>query len=372
LKIRTGKKSKRVALLLGALTAGGVERVMLNLAEAFCERKLRVDLVVTRAEGEYAGRVPAGVRVFDLRAKRVLAAIPALVRYLRSAHPDAILSAQKHVNCIAVGARELAGLDTRLLLSIHSNLSQNTKNATTITERLLPTVMRWCYPRADRVVAVSRGVAEDLAAQLGFRPESIDVVHNPVVKQELPEQADRPVSHSWFRTGAPPVILGVGRLTPAKDFGTLIRAFARVRKRFDHRLVILGEGPERGRLEGIIEGLGLSKCADLPGYVDNPYAYMSRAAVCVLSSRWEGFGNVLVEAMACGTPVVATDCRSGPREILEDGKWGRLVPPENPEALGKAIIHTVKKPREGTRRRSVDFSVDRIADRYHGMLFAPN
>jgi glycosyltransferase involved in cell wall biosynthesis len=172
--------------------------------------------------------------------------------------------------------------------------------------------------------------------------EKIKVIYNPVITPELFARAEEPLDHPWFRPGEPPVVLGVGRLTQAKDFPTLIRAFALVRKERPARLMILGEGEERPKLEALVRELRLEEDVALPGFVDNPYKYMKRAAVFVLSSRWEGFGIVLVEAMALGTPVVATDCPSGPAEILENGKWGRLVPPGDPEALAKAILDTLE------------------------------
>ncbi|NLO89188.1 MAG: glycosyltransferase, partial [Clostridia bacterium] len=187
------------------------------------------------------------------------------------------------------------------------------------------------------VVAVSQGVADDLVKTTGLMRELIKVIYNPIVTPELLEKAKESIGHPWFKPGQPPVILSAGRLTAAKDFPTLIHAFARVRAERLARLMILGEGEERPNLESLVRELGLESDVSMPEFVENPYAYMARAAVFVLSSAWEGFGNVLVEAMAVGTPVVSTDCPSGPAEILEGGKWGKLVPVGDVEKLAKAL-----------------------------------
>ena len=182
-------------------------------------------------------------------------------------------------------------------------------------------------------------------------------------------KSEEALDHPWFLPGEPPVILGVGRLTQAKDFPTLIRAFALVRKKHPARLMILGEGEERSKLETLVQELGLEKEVSLPGFVDNPYKYMKRAAVFVLSSKWEGFGNVLVEAMALGTPVVSTNCPSGPAEILENGRWGRLVPVGDVYALAEAIIETLDEEHHpDVANRAKDFAVELAVEKYINVL----
>jgi glycosyltransferase involved in cell wall biosynthesis len=193
------------------------------------------------------------------------------------------------------------------------------------------------YPWADGIIAVSQGVADDLGQITRLSSDRIQVIYNPIVLPELFTLAQEPVEHPWFKPGEPPVILGVGRLHPQKDFPTLIRAFAEVRKVQQARLMILGDGPERQALTTLVSELGLIEDVAFPGFVQNPYAYMSKAAVFVLSSAWEGLGNVLVEAMAIGTPVVSTNCESGPGEILDGGKYGRLVPVGDSRAIAQAI-----------------------------------
>jgi len=364
-KLRAGEKMK-LALFLPSLRGGGAERVMVNLARGFVERGLQVDLVLARAEGPYLSQVPKEVRVVDLGAQRVLHSLPGLVRYLREERPQAMLSALNHANIVAIWAKLLARVKTRLVVSERTTLSRSTENASSIRVKFIPFLVKAFYPYADVVVAVSRGVAEDLIARIGLTAEKIKVIYNPVVTPELFTKAEEPLDHPWFRPGEPPVILGVGRLTKPKDFPTLIRAFALVRKERPARLMILGEGEERPNLEALVRELGLEEDVALPGFVENPYKYMKRAAVFVLSSRWEGLPTVLIEAMALGTPVVATDCPSGPAEILEGGKWGRLVPVGDINALSESILAALEgaHPAKGVGSSLSTFTLESVIEQY--------
>jgi glycosyltransferase involved in cell wall biosynthesis len=206
---------------------------------------------------------------------------------------------------------------------------------------LIPLFIKYFYPKADGIVTVSQKAAEDLAQFTGLPIERIQSIYNPVIDSELLEKAKAPLEHPWFFPQEPPVILGVGKLEAQKDFPTLIRAFAWVRKVREARLAILGWGPDRPQLQALIQELGLEADAALFGYVDNPYPYMARAGVFVLSSAWEGLPTVLIEAMAVGTPVVSTNCPSGPTEILDNGKYGWLTPVGDSTALAKAILAAI-------------------------------
>ncbi|MBT9173925.1 MAG: N-acetylgalactosamine-N,N'-diacetylbacillosaminyl-diphospho-undecaprenol 4-alpha-N-acetylgalactosaminyltransferase [Syntrophomonadaceae bacterium] len=362
--------SIKIALFLPSLHVGGAERVLLNLARGFAERGLAVDLVVAKAEGPYLSQVPKEVRIVDLRASRILTSLPALALYLRRERPEVMLSAIDHANIVALWARKLSAAPSRIVVSVHSTLTRATDNEPHVRGRLVPRLVAWFYPWADAVVAVSRGVAEDLAASTGLSAERIKVIHNPVVTPELLKKAKEPLEHPWFASGQPPVILAVGRLTAAKDYPALIKAFKLVRADRPARLMILGEGEGRTGLEALVRELGLEKDVLLLGHVDNPYNYMALAAVFALSSAWEGFGNVLAEAMAVGTPVVSTDCPSGPAEILEGGKWGRLVPAGNPEMLAGAIVASImdRPDSAGLESRAKDFGLEKISGEYLKVL----
>jgi glycosyltransferase involved in cell wall biosynthesis len=327
----------RVAIFTADMGGGGAERAMLKLAGGVARRGYPVDLVLSRAGGDYLPEVPETVRVVDLDAGRVLTSLPGLVRYLRRERPSVMLTSLNHVNIVGLWARRLSGVRTRLVVNEQNTLSQDAPNSARRRHRLLPRFVRRFYPWADGIVAVSKGAADDLARTARLPAGSVRVVHNPIVTPELREMAAAPLDHPWFGPGEPPVALAVGRLAPQKDFGTLLRAFARVLERRPARLLILGEGPERPSLEALVPELGLEGSVDLAGRVLNPYPYMRRAGVFVLSSRWEGLPSVLIEALYCGVPIVATDCPSGPVEILEGGEHGRLVPVGDAEALAEGI-----------------------------------
>jgi glycosyltransferase involved in cell wall biosynthesis len=334
-------KQTDIALFLPSLRGGGAERVMLNLAEGFSHRGLDVELVLASAVGEYLGLVPPSVQLIDLKAPRVLASLPALVRYLRRVRPRALLSALDHANVVVLLARRLARMDGRVVISVHNHYSSSAASSRKIKVKILTLMMRWLYPGADAIVTVSHGVADDLTQTIGLDKRHLHTIYNPVVTPTLLTRLDEPVDHPWFMPGQPPVVLGVGRLTAQKDFPTLIRAFAELRQKREAHLIILGEGEDRTAIEGMIKELGIEHDVALPGFVSNPYPYMKHAAVFCLSSAWEGLSSVLVEAMACGTPVVSTDCPSGPSEILEGGRCGMLVPVGDPAAMATAIEHAL-------------------------------
>lgn len=360
----------RLAILLPSLEGGGAERVMLNLACGFVELGISVDLVLVKPEGPYLAQVPSEVRVVNLGGRRLILSLSTLMNYLQREQPAALLCAEDDVNVVALWTRRLAGVSTRVVVSVHNTLSQASQNSTQMKRWLSPYLARWFYPWADAIVAVSRGVAEDLTRTAGLPLERIQVIYNPVVTPELLEKAAEQVDHSWFASREPRIILGVGRLTRQKDFPTLIKAFALVRQSCPTRLMILGEGEERTCLETLVHELGLLKEIALPGFVANPYSYMAQASVCVVSSAWEGFGNVLVEAMAVGTPVVSTDCKSGPAEILNNGQYGRLVAVGDVKGLAEAIINTLERPTdfEILRQRAAEFSLKRSLAGYQQVL----
>jgi len=334
-------KRKKVAIYLPSLRGGGAERVMVGLANGIAARGYEVDIVLARAEGPYLADVSRYVRLVDLGATRVIASLPGLVRYLRRERPEAMLSALNYANVVAIIARGLAQVSTRLVVSEHSNISLSKQFSRGLIPRLVFRLMAWVYPYADGIVAVSSGVADDLAQVIGMVRDRIKVIYNPIYTPAVESLSKEPIPHPWLGADSLPVIIGMGRLTLQKNFPSMIHAFDKVRTQHPCRLMILGEGELRGELEALVKALNLDEEVIFPGFVKNPYAYMSRAALFVLSSGWEGFGNVLAEAMACGCPVVSTDCPSGPAEILEDGKRGRLVPVGDVYALAAAILATL-------------------------------
>jgi glycosyltransferase involved in cell wall biosynthesis len=334
----TGRAEDRLAIFLPSLLGGGAERAMLNLAYGLAESGCAVDLVLAQAVGPYLKEVHEPIRLVDLKASRVLTSLPALARYLRRERPRALLSALDYANVVALWARRLAGVPDRVAVNEQNTISRSARNSARWRHRtLVPYLMKRFYPWADYIIGNSRGVADDLSLLTGLPRQRISMLYNPIVTPELRTKARAPLSHPWFQAGQPPVVLAVGRLTKQKDFPNLIRAFARVRQNRPARLVILGEGPDRPGIEAVIQQLGMEDGIAMPGFVDNPYAYMSRASLYVLSSLYEGLPTVLVEALYCGPPVIATDCPSGPKEILADGRHGVLVPVGDVTAMSEAI-----------------------------------
>lgn len=360
----------RIALFAQDLAGGGAERMMVNLAGGIAAKGYPVDLVLVRREGPYLALVPPSVRIVELGTRRVVRSIPALARYLREERPAALLSTLVHVNVAAVIAGRLSRSGTRIVVREACHVSSARKLNRWFLGRVAYRLLPWAYRRADAVIGVSDGVADDLAEVCGLEPEAVYRIPNPVITPEIALKAAEHCDHPWLAPGQPPVILGVGRLTEQKDFAALIRAFAKVRRNRDARLVILGEGPLRSNLERLTHELGVEDAVSMPGFVTNPYAWMSRAAVFVLSSRFEGSPNSLVEAMACGTPVVATNCPSGPHEILQGGAIGALVEVGNSDAIAQAIVDCLDDPPDPNvlRERASYYSVDRVAEEYISVL----
>lgn len=362
-------------MLLPGLYGGGAERTMLNLTQGIAARGHPVDLVLVQAEGPYLADIPDSVRVVDLgngrlvRRNRTVRRLPALVRYLRAERPAAMVSALRRTNLVALWARKLTGVPRRLLVCEQSHVSEEVARLGTPFMRAWPHLARRFYPWADAVVGVSQGVVDDLIEYVGVSPDLATVVFNPVITPEVRQRVGAPLDHPWFRSGEPPVVLGVGRLMQQKDFPTLIRAVSLLRRDRRVRLLILGEGEERPTLEALAEELELGEDFSLPGFVDNPYPFMKRVSAFVLSSRWEGLPTVLIEVLYCGAPVVATDCPSGPYEILDGGKLGRLVPMGNPVAMAESIAAVLDGDHPVIAESDWrPYTLESVSDRYIDLL----
>jgi glycosyltransferase involved in cell wall biosynthesis len=307
--------------------------------------------------------------------KPLVRRLPSLVDYLRKTRPDAILAAEPRYNVIAVWGRRLSGLDSRVVISERIQVSSHAAFDGPWGEQRLNGLLRRAYLGADAIVTVSDGVADDLAAHADIPRDRITTVYNPVVGPDLSAKAKDPLDHPWFAPGAPPVILAAGRLDPQKDFCTLIRAFAQVRAKRPARLMILGAASlakpaHAGELKALAATRSIAGDVDMPGFVANPFAFMARASVFVLSSRYEGLPGALIQALACGCPVVSTDCPSGPAEILENGRFGPLVPVGDDTALSQAIEAVLDQPPISAylQARAKRFSVQQATDHYLELL----
>lgn len=357
-----------IALYLPNLDGGGAERMMVNLSHGFVRRGVTVDLVLAAAKGPYLKQVSADVNVVDLSSGGAMSSIPGLVRYLRRARPKTLLVTLNHAAVAALLAVRLAGVRTRVFVRESNMMFPG--EVKSLKVRTLRASVKRLYPWAAGHIGVSEGVSRDVARFTGIAPEKIHTIYNPVVTDELERQAEVPLEHPWFSEGAPPVLLAAGRLTGQKDYPTLVRAFAELRKKRPAKLLILGEGHLRAPLEALISELGLQEDISLPGFVDNPFMYMAQADLFVLSSAWEGLPGVLIQAMACGCPVVSTDCPSGPREILKGGQYGPLVQVGDVQGLADAAFHTLEKGVSSAelKARAADFSLDTISDQYLALL----
>lgn len=401
-----------ISILIPSLAGGGAQRTALKIAGGFAGRGHRVDIVLFAPSVAYPNDVPETTRLIVLCggkqwARRTEADMPAgaewrpehapraqlarlaagllrdfpagapvllrraalgralrLVRYVERERPDILFANLAPAEYPSFFARRLA-VPSKFppIVPIVRNI---VKPGTRHTKR-----RQMLFPEAAHVVAVSRGVADNVGESVGVPAEKITPIYNPTFSPDIARRAEASLDHPWFRDGGPPVILGVGRLAPQKDFATLIEAFRRASAASPCRLIVLGEGRLRPQLEGQVRALGLEDRVSLPGWVENPYAFMSRAALFVLSSRHEGFPGVLIESMACGTPVVSTDAPYGPAEILENGRWGRLTPVGDVEAMAQAILDSLagnSVPAEALRRRAGNFSAERAVTAYEQMF----
>lgn len=367
----------RIAFFIPNLDGGGAERVMLNLAEGFTQHGFKADLVVAQAEGAYVETFPKDVRLINLEARSplLLTKTLALKDYLRREKPAALLTTLDMFNSAAC-AQRLAKVPTATIMVVQTNLSQQFKDRhTPPIQKLRSAIVGYFYPWSEQIIAASRGVAEDMEKISGIPAKDTHVIYNPVIKPDFAEKIQQPIDHSWFAEGESPVILGVGRLVKQKDFATLVRAFAKVHQQTDCRLVILGDVDVREpdikpELDRLIEEFDIQADVQFPGFVDNPYAYMAKAKVFALSSIYEGFGNVVAEAIAAGTTVVSTDCESGPAEILDNGKYGYLVPVGDSEALAQSILEALSNPTDKAllAERAKAFTVETIVNQYLGVV----
>jgi glycosyltransferase involved in cell wall biosynthesis len=347
----------QIAILIYGLSGGGVPRRTITLANALARLGHEVELLVVDASGDLRSKVDAAVTVIEIggwttrlpwirtkRRRQFARVVAPLARYLRRRKPTVLLSADNQANLAAIRGRAAAGLDCPVIVSQRNNTSAYAADKPQLMSDILAD-----YPKADVIVAVSDGVAEDLRA-LGLPAAKIVTIYNPVVDAGLAVAAAAPISHPWFGVAGRPLIIAAGRIGAQKDFDTLVRAFAALKGRGSPaRLVILGDGKTpaaRRNLAALAASLGVADDLDLPGFVPDAVPYIARADLFVLSSAWEGLGNVLIEAIACATPVVSTDCPSGPSEILAHGAVGRLTPVGDAEALARAMEDELAAPHD--------------------------
>ncbi len=355
-----------IFLLVYSFRGGGAEKMMVQLGNELYQRDYDVELVLVRASGPYESMVNPSIPTIEIGGGNVLSIQYNLWRYLRRSDTDVLLSTMEIPNIVSTLATRPPNSIPVVLRIANINSKKERKGK----YRLIPTLKRLTYPRAESIITISDGVACDLSGITGINESEMKTVYNPAFDSEIPEKACEPIDHEWLNDEDKQVVIGVGHLKRQKDFPMLLRAVHRLQEWEDVHLVILGEGDGKSRLIALAEDLGIHDRLSLPGFVDNPYAYMARADVFALSSAWEGFGNVIVEAMACGTPVVCTDCPGGPAEILKDGTYGPLVPVGDDKAMARAVRDQLADPTDPDllQSRAREFSIERIVDEYEKII----
>lgn len=364
-KPRAASRPTRLALYnYSAFRQDGVARVMLDLANGLLARGCEVDYLCVETAGPLEGQLQDGVRIVRLERRGFVGRLLGVARYLRNECPAALISAMDIAN-LCVLAKAVTRVPTKVVTTVHVPYSFYLSRRGSLIKAVGPLLLRWTLPKADAIVTVSNGVAEDLA-RFYKAPDKTFTIYNPVNAEKAQSLAGQPLQHEWFADDQPPVIVSAGRLEVDKDYASLIRAFKRVRQERDARLIILGEGMQRPLLEALVKELGLNDDVQLPGYVKNPYNYIANASVFALSSLAEGFAMVLLEAMAVGTPIVSTNCLGGVGEVLDEGKYGHLVPVGDIDALAAAINQTIAEARQPAflRSRALEFSQDETVDKY--------
>lgn len=358
-----------VAYFQAGLGGGGATRSNIKTATGLSSKGLVVHFVTGCSEHKDAIDIPSSLYVYKLNFKRLYSSVFPLMRYIRKEKPDVVISGSLHCNIALSMACFFSGVNTRIILTDRVSPVPEIQAGKGFLNFILPGLMRFFYPRADALVSVSYGTAKNVLSLVPSVKRKISVIYNPTVTRDKIKSSYDEVSHPWFMQNLS-VITSVGRLAPQKDLVTLISAFSKVKKEMDVKLMIIGEGDERGRLERLVLELGLSNDIEFLGHKENPHPYMRKSDLFVLSSAWEGFGNVLAEAMSYGTPVVSTDCPSGPAEILNFGEYGQLVEVGNVTALAKAIISSIKKPKDSLSliERANSFNEDKSIDAYAALI----
>lgn len=361
---------RHIVLILPDLVPGGAQRIFIDLAKSLTTAGYRTTAIIaypsqkawtfdaatkvaylSRSEYGFCSRLMLPIQFFRLKLR------------LAAEHPDAVISTLTGMNIFTLLATCTRSRNYPVLI-------REASTAHNKTSIFVHTLKKHLYPRASAIVAVSEGVSNDLISDIGLPRSKLHIINNPVNRETVKQASRIDVAHKWLKDKTCPVFISVGRLTKAKDYDTLINALKIIHNTLSAKLIIVGEGPERPHLERLVHSLGLDDVVDMPGHFDNPYSFMVRADVFVLSSRWEGFVNVLLEALTLGMPIVSTDCHSSPREILQNGKYGHLVPPGHPSELAENmldILESMPKP-EFQESRAAEFSPDALFERYRILI----
>lgn len=381
-------ENKKIALLMPSFRAGGGEKAMIQIAGGLVESGCAVDLIVMRNDGELRSIVSDRVNIINFNTRRMIFSLPLLVLYLVKTRPLSIMALDEYSHLIAICASYLTLHKTKVVLRIGNMYTELFERYRHWKDKLLPFFIRLTYRFADHVVAVSRGVADDITKIAGLDHKKITVIYNPKPQSEIVQKMSEPATHPWLEQKTLPVAIAVGRLREQKNLGLLIRAFSKIQKRFPSRLIIIGAGRDEGKLRRLISDLNAEDYISLPGFMENPYSFMARSDLFVFPSLWEGMPNAVIEALMCGLPIIASDCDSGPREILapktpynkriksgyELGEFGVLVAVNDEDSFVEAVVKMFNDKkmqdtyRERTMVRASDFDIDKHFGPYEEVL----
>jgi len=363
----------KISFFIPSMEGGGAERVILNLVNSLCEYDdVTIELVLSEAKGKYMGSISKKVKIINLENNRTLTSLFSLIKYLNRNTPDILISAITHANVIAVLAKIISRKDIKVILTQHTILSNSLKLSNKIFAMLFLKLIEKTYPLVSKIVTVSKYIEQDTIKIINIEKNKVQTIYNPIMAKNIIKQSLVNLDHDWFSSESPPVILSVGRFTKVKDFATLLHSFKLLREKINARLIILGEGEQRDNLISLAKELGIEKDVQMPGFVENPYQYMARSKVFILTSIYEGFGNVLVEALGCGTSVISTNCPGGVSEILDNGKYGSLVPIGSAELISAELFNVINNEQEVTLaerlKRAEVFTVEKITKEYMELI----
>lgn len=355
--------------------AGGVERYIINLSEGLIRRGHNVEIVTGNPEGPFAAEIPDDATIHRISIPNipgigVFSAVIPLISYFRRRNPDNFISAMNQVNIPSIIAHSISGSDTNLIISDHNNpkILISDKNPEQVKDIFIYKLARYLYPLADQIIGVSDGVSDDLAEVANLNRDRIKSIYNPVVNDDIKKRASESLDH-WMFNDDVPVILGA-KPEPQKNISLLVQAFADLREEMEAYLLIVGEGEQKSQIKQLISDLGIEDSTEVLGFVEDIYPYLGKSDVFASASNWEGLPTIHIEALACETTVVSTDCPSGPNEILQNGEYGYLVPPNNSQELSQALRKAIQSPisQEKMRERAHDFSIGRAAAKYESLL----
>ena len=365
-------KHRKISFFSYDMRVGGAEKMILTLLPRFINAGYSVDLVLVKKAGAFLNEIDPGVTIISLGKEHVSQSLIPLIRYFKKTKPDIFISSLTHLNTISILARIISRAKTKTIITEHSSITINNLQKGG-KEVILVFLAKFLYPHADKTVVVSEGAAQNLIEALKINPNKVQKIYNPIDIDRIRILASETIDESWLNEKNAPVLIAIGRLEQEKNFFFLLDVFQTLIKKRKARLLILGEGSEREALEQQIRAYGIQNDVKLPGIKTNPYPYIAAADILLCTSRYEGFNITLVESLACGTPVISIDCPYGPAEILENGKYGQLIPPGDRYGMVNAIIAAIDHPeslpsKEKLAERANYFSIERIFSEYQELI----